>query len=161
MIVCGHGNVSDFCAERDMVVCERYEGDLSDYRGSCTVVVSDQDMSEGEYYYLKGSLLNRGIELISTRYKDNPAMLEYLAYMKERQREKYGGRQPFGYYRRNGEVIENPEMMAVVRRILELRDAGITLRGIQEDAGVHHPDGRKISISTIQQIIKNRDRYEN
>ena len=48
----------------------------------------------------------------------------------------------------------------MARRIIEMRDAGITLRGIQEDKGVHHPDGRKISVSTIQQIINNRDIYK-
>ena len=82
--------------------------------------------------------------------------------MQERNRRKevYGGRQPFGYVRRKGEVVENPAMMAVARQIIEMKDAGHTLRMIQDEEGIRHPDGRKISISTIQQIIKNRERYE-
>jgi intein-encoded DNA endonuclease-like protein len=48
----------------------------------------------------------------------------------------------------------------VVRRILELRDSGCAYREIREDAGVHHRDGRKLSISTIQIIVKNREEYE-
>jgi hypothetical protein len=49
---------------------------------------------------------------------------------------------------------------AVVKRVLELRDKGFVYRQIKEDPGVHHPDGRSLSISTIQIIIKNREIYE-
>lgn len=160
MMVCGHGNVADFCREHDMVICETWDGDISDYSGSFRVLVTDQDMSENEYYFLKGKMLGRGIELVSTRYKDNKLMTEFLAYQADRRREAYGGRTKFGYRKVNGEVQEIPEMMTVVRRILAMKDAGRTLREIQADEGVHHPDGRRISISTIQQIIKNRDKYE-
>lgn len=160
MMVCAHGNVSEFCEKRDMVICERYNGDLYSYDGGCPVLVTDQDMTESEYYYLKERLLRRGIDLVSVQYTDNPVVMDFMAYAAKRRKENYGGRQIFGYYRKNGEVIENPEMIAVVHKILELRDAGYTLRQIQTDEDVHHPDGRKISISTIQQIIKNREKYE-
>lgn len=159
MIVCGHGNVFDFCKDRDMVVCEVWDGDLESYRGNCRVLVTDQDMSEQEYYYQKGKLLGRGIELISTRYKDDKLMTEFLAYQAERRKEKYGGRQPFGFRRVGDEIREIPEMIAVARKIVEMKDAGATLREIHESEGVCHMDGRKISISTIQQIIKNREKY--
>ena len=76
MIVCGHGNVFDFCKNRDMVVCEVWDGDLENYKGNCRVLVTDQDMSEQEYYYQKGKLLGRGIELIHTRYKDDKLMTD-------------------------------------------------------------------------------------
>ena len=143
-----------------MVVCEEYDGDIADYNGSCRVLVTAQDLPEMEYYMLKGKLMGRGIELISSRWIDDPRMIALLRCQVQSRKEKYGGRQSFGYRRRGGQVEEIPESMAVARRILELRDAGITLRGIQEDKGVHHPDGRKISVSTIQQIIKNREKYE-
>lgn len=161
MIVCGHGDVFDFCKDRDMVVCEVWEGDLESYRGNCRVLVTDQDMLEQEYYYQKGKLLGRGIELIHTRYKDDKLMTEFLAYQAERRKEKYGGRQPFGYRKIGDEIREIPEMIAVARKIVEMKDAGATLREIHECEDVHHPDGRKISISTIQQIIKNREKYTN
>ena len=45
-------------------------------------------------------------------------------------------------------------------RILELRDAGYTYQKINEDGEVRHPDGRKLGISTIQVILKNRKDYE-
>lgn len=160
MMVCGHGDVAEFCERMDMVVCEQYTGDIADYRGSCGVLVTAQDMPEMEYYMLKGKLMGRGVELISSRWIDDPRMIELLHYQVQNRKEKYGGRQSFGFRRRGDRVEEIPESMAVARRILELRDAGITLRGIQEDEGVHHPDGRKISVSTIQQIIKNRNKYE-
>ena len=160
MIVCGHGNVFEFCEKRDMVVCETWDGDLESYRGNCRVLVTDQDMSEQEYYFIKGKMLGRGIELISTRYKDDKLMTEFLAYQAERRKEKYGGRQPFGFRKVGDEIMEIPEMMVVARKIVEMKDAGATLREIHEDESVHHMDGRRISVSTIQQIIKNRDKYE-
>ena len=52
MMVCGHGDVTEFCRERDMVVCERYTGDIENYRGICSVLVTSQDMSVQEYYFL-------------------------------------------------------------------------------------------------------------
>lgn len=160
MMVCGHGDVAEFCERMEMVVGEQYTGDLIDYRGSCRVLVTDQDLPEMEYYMLKGKLMGRGIELVSTRIIDDPRMIELLMCQVKERKRSYGGRQSFGY-RRKGEKVEPiPESIAVVRRILELRDAGYTLRGIHEDEGVHHPDGRKISVSTIQQIIKNRSKYE-
>lgn len=164
MIVCGHGNVSEFCRQHDMVPVTQYVGSLEDYRGDCRILVTDQEMSENEYYYWKGVLLARGVDLIHTQHKDDEKVLGVVAYTaqreQERRKQRYGGRQPFGWVRRNGVVEENPAMMAVARRVIELKDAGCTLRAIQADSGVHHPDGRDVSISTIQQIIENRDKYE-
>lgn len=164
MVVCGHGSVSEFCKQHDMILAAQYEGSLEDYDGDCRIVVTDRDMSENEYYYLKGLLLARGVDLIHTKYVDDEKVLGVLSYtarrMQERRKQTYGGRQPFGWVRRNGMVQENPAMMAVARRIIEMKDGGATLRAIQDDESVHHPDGRKISVSTIQQIIKNRDKYE-
>lgn len=160
MIVCANGDVAGFCEQRDMVICEQYEGNLEDYRGNCAVLVTDHEMTQNEYYYIKSKLLGRGVELVSTRYTDDAVMTGFLAYMAERRRKTYGGRQMFGFYRKNGEVLPREESLVVVRRIFELKDRGYTLRSIREDSGVHHPDGRKLSISTIQQIIKNREKYE-
>lgn len=160
MIVCGHGNVADFCKEHDMVVLEVYSGPLEEYTGSSRVLVTDQDISKREYYYLKSKLMRRGVELISTRYKDCPELIEFLAYEAERRKEVHGVRQPFGFIRKNGEVIGNQEMMAVARKVIELRDAGFVMRTIQETEGICYPDGRKLSLSTIQTIVKNRGLYE-
>ena len=154
MMVCAHGNVVDFCKERDMVICETWDGEISNYKGNCRVLVTDSLISEYEYYFLKGELIGKGVELISTIHKDDKFMVGYLTYVAERRREKYSKRLPFGYCRRGGEVVEHPESMAVIDRIIELRDAGATLDEIREDERVHHPDGRKLGKSTIQQLIK-------
>lgn len=166
MVVCAHGDVAAFCKERDLIICETWEGDLIGYSGGCRVIVTDQEMSAQEFYYLRMVMFSKGYDVRSVHYPDIDEKLnEFMEYigMQERSRRKniYGGRQPFGFTRRNGVVVEIPEMMAVARRILELRDAGMTLREIQTDEGVHHPDGRKISVSTIQLIVKNREKYEN
>lgn len=161
MIVCGHGDVTEYCKEHDMTVCEVWNGDIDKYSGSCRVLVTDQEMSENEYYYLKGKMLGRGVELISTRHKDDKLITEFLAYQADRRKEKYGGRQPFGYRKVGNEIREIPEMIDVARKIIMLKDAGATYRKIHDTPGICHPDGRKISVSTIQQIIKNRKKYEN
>lgn len=159
MIVCAHGDVKEFCESKDMLICSEYSGELTDYHGGCHIIVTDQHMEKSEYYYYKDTLMRRGVDLISTEHEDTAEMLEYLAYLAERRREKYGGRQPFGYQRKNGVVIENPALMEVARKIIEMRDEGVTLREIRETPGICHQDGRKIGVSTIQQIIKNREKY--
>jgi hypothetical protein len=160
MFVCGHGDVTEYCKKHDMTVCSTWDGDIEKYNGVFRVLVTAQEMSESEYYFLKGKMLGRGIELISTRYKDNKLMTDFLAYQADRRKEKYGGRQPFGYRKVGNDIREIPEMIDVARKIIMLKDTGATLRQIHETPGICHTDGRKISVSTIQQIIKNRGKYE-
>lgn len=150
MIVCAHGEVSEYCEKRDMIIVERYDGDIENYCGVCRVLVTDQDMSSGEYYFLKGKMLARGVELVSTRYVDTEN-LSYgeVKYVTEKNETR--GRRKFG---------DNSEAeRAVVERIFELRDAGYKLRAIADDKKVGYPDGRKMSVSTIQVILKNREKY--
>lgn len=161
MMVCAHGNVVDFCEQREMTICETWDGDLRDYKGYCRVLVTDSEMSENEYYFLKGEMLARGIELISTRYKDDKLMVDFLAYSNGRRKEKYTGRLPYGFYRKDGRVLEIPEAIAIARRVIELHDEGLTIRRIQETEGICNSFGKPFSVSTIQKIIKNRGKYEN
>ena len=144
MMVCAHGKVTEFCEKRDMVICDEWNGDLRDYDGPCCIVVTDSDISENEYYFLKGELLVKGIELISTRHKDKEGLIEFLMYANNRRKtRRSGGRQKF--------CDE-----AVIGRIMELREEGLSLRSIREDEKVRHPDGRKLSISTISNIIRSK-----
>ena len=163
MVVCAHdnhGKVAEFCEAHEMKILEWYTGNLRDcHKGDCTVVVTDQAMSRQEYDSLKCTLFGRGLELVSTDWTDDEVILALLRQTIE-YRKRRGGRQMFGFTKKNGVIVEIPEMMEVARRVIELRDAGITLKGIRADSGVHHPDGKKISMSTIQLIIKNRDKYE-
>lgn len=156
MLVYAHGNVSEFCKNNDMVIVGTYDGEIENYSGLCSVLVTDAEMGKYEYYYLKGKLLARGVELVSTRHKDSDDLSDFVLYSVQNRRPKSGGRYRFGF----GAAGILPEGRVVVKRILELRDAGHTYRKIQEDPGVHHLDGRKLSISTIQIIIKNRQIYE-
>lgn len=160
MIVCAHGNVKEYCFDHDMIITEIYDGLIEDYRGSCNILVTDKDMSENEYYYLKSRMMVRGIELVSVRHRDDDKISEYLKYATERKREKFGGRCKFGYYRDlTGEIRVNIEEMTVVKRIFKLRDMGWSYRAIQCDPGVRRQDGSNLSISTIALIVKNRDLY--
>lgn len=141
MIVCAHGDVSEYCKSHGMVICDTWDGDIREYRGSQSVLVTDSDISEMEYYFQKGELLSRGVELISTRYVDDLKLSEYLVYYNQRRKEKYGGRPVFD----DADVID---------RVLELRAAGLSFRAIREDSMVRKKDGRKLCISTIGSILR-------
>lgn len=161
MIVCAHGDVSEFCKERDMVIVETHTGDIESYKGASRVLVTDQDMSENEYYFLKGKMLAKGIELVSTRVMDNALLSDYVVYANRRNQVKRGGgRNRFGFCKVDGVAKLTDEGRAVVKRIFELREKGFTYRAIREDEGVRHLDGRKLNISTIQIILQNRGIYE-
>lgn len=159
MVVCAHGEVAEFCKRHNMKVLETYDGDLSEYHGNCPVVVTDQPMSREHYDSLKCELFSRGVDLVSVHWMDDDLVVRLIRNQLE-QRGKRGGRQRFGYYKKNGVITENPAMMAVARRIIELRDAGLTYREISEDEGVRHQGGKKLATSTIQQIVKNREIYK-
>ena len=159
MIVCAHGEVSEYCKNYGLVICGEHIGDIEDYRGKLPVLVTDVDIPEMEFFALKERMLRRGVELVSTRYSDT-AMAEYIAYQATgKRREKSGGRAMFGYRWANGERTVIERDMAVVRRIFELRDAGWTYKRIADDDAVCYADGRKLSISTVQVIIGNREKY--
>lgn len=145
MMVCAHGDVSEYCEQRDMVICDRWEGKPYEYSGPCRVLVTDADMTEHEYYYMKGQLLAKGIELVSTRHSDNPLLSEYLVYANSRRKENRVGRKPF-------------EDEVVIRRIRELRAKGMSIRAIRDAEGVCSPDGRRFSTSTIFRIIKSEEK---
>ena len=150
MIVCAHGEVSEYCKNRDMIIVEQYTGDIENYGGVCRVLVTDREMSPGEYYYLKGKMLAQGVELVSVRYVDSENLSHGVVKAVEEKRPG-PGRRKFG----DGSEAE----MAVVNKIFELRDAGYKLKAISEDPEVHYLDGRKMSVSKIQVILKNREKY--
>lgn len=150
MIVCAHGNVAEYCEAHGMTIGSCWDGDLLEYDGGCRVLVTDIEISESEYYVVKGVMMTRGIEIISVKYGDD---------LKTGRRQNSCPRQPFGFSFVNGEVREHPEKIAVARRIIELHDRRMTYREIQADVGVHHPDGRNLSLGTIQKIVKNRNKY--
>lgn len=160
MRVCAHGDVAAFCRDHEMVICETWGGSIESYRGDCRVLVTDQSMTENEYYFLKSRLMARGVELVSTHHKDDESMVGFLVYANERDKQRYVRRLPLGRRWSGGEVVEDADGMAVVARILELRDGGLTYREIREDEKVRRPDGKMYSLSTIQSVVKNRKFYE-
>lgn len=143
MMVCAHGNVTEFCEARGWFICGTWNGEITNYNGVVRILVTDADISETEYYFLKGELLAKGYELISTRYTDDELMAGYLIYANNRRKEKRPGRTGF-----NDEEI--------IQKIRNLSDAGLSIRTIRETEGICHPDGRKLSLSTIHKIINKK-----
>ena len=105
MVVCAHGDVIGFCKKYNMEILECYHGRLKDYSGSCPVIVTDQKMSQLEYEELKCQLFGRGIELVSVSWLDDEVILRLLRNQIS-QRRKRGGRQLFGFYKKNGQIVE-------------------------------------------------------
>ena len=163
MQIIAHGNVEDYCKKHGMTIIGVYVGNLEDYHGTHPVVVTDRVMCANEYYYLKYRLMKKGVQLVSV-YHNDTTIDGFLVYLNQHEREerrsKHTGRAAFGFQHKHGELVEHPANMAVARRILKLRDAGLTMKQISEDEGVHYADGRKLSISTIQVILNNREKYE-
>ena len=151
MVVCAHGDVAGFCEKHEIEILESYNGDLKDYSGSCPVIVTDQQMTREEYETLKCTMFSRGVEVISVDWTDDAIILALLRQTIER-RKKRGGRQMFGFYKKNGVIAEIPEKIETARRIIALRDSGRTLAEIRSATG--------LSVSTVQTILNNRDKYE-
>ena len=103
MIVCTHGDVADFCRKHHMVAVETHDGDLLDYSGDSRILVTAQEMTEMEYYFMKSELMKRGVELVSVIHRDNAELLELATYMNSRK--KNGGRSKFGFQKVNGEEV--------------------------------------------------------
>lgn len=163
MVVAAHGSVDAYCLEHGMTIGERYTGKVEDYRGSHLILVTDNCDSLNDYYYQKHKLRRRGVELVSTHWRneDVAAFVEHLTEREAEERKRvFSGRTAFGFRRVNGEDVEIPAAMVVARRIIAMRDAGATYKLIAEDPDVAYPDGRRMSISTIQVILKNREKYE-
>lgn len=139
MIVCAHGNVIEYCKSRDLIIVDRWDGDFRDYNGKCPILVTDAEITEAEYYFEKGKLLARGIELVSTRHEDNPQLATYIAITTER-----------GSTKKRKTSLGNE----VIDRIRALRAEGMTIRAIQAADGICYPDGRRLSISFIHNILK-------
>lgn len=72
-----------------------------------------------------------------------------------------GGKLPFGYDSRNGELVPN-ENAETVRIIFKLRDRGYTLRQIEEYLAEHDitNNGKMITWNSIRGFIDNRKTYE-
>ena len=158
MIVAAHGNVDEYCTANGLVIGKRYEGEIENYGGPPVVLVTDRKLDKHEFYRLKLKMLRRKVELVSIYWEDSE-VAEFVSYVATHG-DKRGGRVRFGFKRVNGETVEDAASMAVARRIIALRDAGVTYRGIVEDEGVRYPDGRRMSISTVQIILSNREVYE-
>lgn len=136
-----------------MHVVERYNGEIEDYNGSCSILYTAEDLSKNEYYYLKYRLLRRRVELLHA-YWDDDGLNSFVVYLNRREGSGWhGGRLPYGFMRRGGVVVENEAKMALARKIIELHDAGVPYRMIRDQI-----DGCP-SVSTMYVICKNRERY--
>ena len=163
MIVVAHGDVDAYCEAHGMTIAERYAGKLEDYSGRGLILVTDNCESLNDYYYLKYKLRRRRVELVSTHWHDQ-GVSDFIQYLGDREsddrKKTYTGRLPFGFHRVGGKTVEDPAVIEIARRIVAMRDAGATYREIVEDEDVRYPDGRRMSISTIQVILRNRSKYE-
>ena len=160
MLVIAHGCVDEYCAAHKLTICGRYEGKLSDYNLKYPIVVTDSLKDKSEYYYMKYKFMKRGVVLVSIHDDDDDYINNFINKLANSGHGKVAGRAAFGFRWNGGVLEEHPEAIVIARRIIALRDMGYTYQKIQQDDGVHYLDGSKLSISTIQVILKNRKKYE-
>lgn len=154
-----NGVVWNYCNNHGYTIGENYNGAIEEYDGCCRILVTGQHMEKYEFYHLKMVMLRSRVELISVEW-DSTELGEFVEYVSRNDRKgNKHGRLPFGFIWKNGEPAEVPDAIEVARRIIALRDAGKKYREIQADPGVRHLDGRVMSQSTIQVILRNRDKY--
>ena len=162
--VAAQGDVRDYCRTHNYIVKEWYYGNPEDYKGEWNILVTDWAYKKNEYYAVKIRMLLRGIELISTVWSDfdmDYFVAEYVDMERRRRiREHTGGRPSFGFTRVNGKDIVVPGEIEVARLIVRLREEGLTYKQITEHPDVKRPDGRRFSISGIQVILNNKEKYK-
>lgn len=74
-----------------------------------------------------------------------------------------GGRPPYGYITKDGQLVVVPEQAEIVKRIFDMKDNGSTYKTICDTfnaEGLSNRSGTKFSISTVQTIWENRKTYE-
>ena len=139
------------------------------------------------YYYYKMMLMKKDIKLISIsedfgQFGVFANMLEaFTLCVAEMERDNInkrtsagrkvkagkggysGGRAPMGYKVQDGELVINPDEAAVVLKIFELREDGVTMMEIVDtlnENGYKTRNGGPFVISTVQSILNNRKTYE-
>lgn len=72
----------------------------------------------------------------------------------QRQRGRYlGGKVPFGYrVGDDGDLVEEAKEQAIIAHARDLREAGATLRAVQDAIDVQH--GRRLSLDALQRVVK-------
>ncbi len=168
--VAGSGQVDEYCSSQGYVVAQRYNGPPLEYDGAHSILVTDADMGLFEFYYTMWRLLFRGVTLVGTKdFGEAGKVLEkfvrYLVAQEllRRRRERKGGRQPYGFHWRDGQVLQVESEMEMVREVFRLRDQEHkSYREIAElltERGYRTRGSREITISTVQGILRNRERY--
>lgn len=74
-----------------------------------------------------------------------------------------GGRAPFGYTVKDGNLVVSPQEAEIVRTVFRMKDAGRSMGVIAKalhDAGYKNRSGNDFSASNIQSVLKNRKTYE-
>ena len=100
--------------------------------------------------YIRAGLNQRERKLISYRTK------KALAYKKENS-DWIPGRPPFGYHFENGKHVEDVHEQIIIARILQLRQAGHTIRAIQaklEAESLFNRKNNPIGRNEICQVLK-------
>ena len=146
----------------DKVICSQLERVVSSSLEAVQLVEFFRDLNvQLHIVELGGDITNenfslefaKAAELFSKLDKKKSA--ERIKSVKQKQRNKgryLGGSRPFGYMvHENGKLIENPLEQRLLRRILELKRAGNSLRSISD--AVSTPLA-PVSFKTVQRLLQ-------
>ena len=146
----------------DKVICSHLERVVSSSLEAVQLVEFFRDLNvQLHIVELGGDITNEDFSLEFAKAAelfsklDKKKSVERIKSVKQKQRNKgryLGGSRPFGYMvHENGKLIENPLEQRLLRRILELKRAGNSLRSISD--AVSTPLA-PVSFKTVQRLLQ-------
>ena len=146
----------------DVILCSKLERIVSSSQEALKLIRLLRDMQvQLHVVELGGDITNSGFnvnfEKIATLFSslEKRKSAERIKGVKQRQRKQgryLGGSRPFGYMiHENGRLIENPMEQRVLRKIMDLKKQGKSLRAISNEVST---PVMPISFKTVQRLLQ-------
>ena len=152
----------DMLQPGDVVLCSKLERSVSSSQEAVKLIRDFKEKSTQLYvielgHDITSSESNVNFEMIAEVFSslEKRKSAERIRGVKQRQRQQgryLGGSRPFGYMiHENGRLIENPMEQRVLKRIMDLKKEGKSLRAISNDVST---PVMPISFKTVQRLLQ-------
>ena len=152
----------DMLQPGDVVLCSKLERIVSSSQEAVKLIRDFKEKSTQLHvielgHDITSSESNVNFEMIAEVFSslEKRKSAERIRGVKQRQRQQgryLGGSRPFGYMiHENGRLIENPMEQRVLKRIMDLKKEGKSLRAISNEVST---PGMPISFKTVQRLLQ-------
>ena len=152
----------DMLQPGDVVLCSKLERIVSSSQEAVKLIRDFKEKSTQLYvielgHDITSSESNVNFEMIAEMFSslEKRKSAERIRGVKQRQRQQgryLGGSRPFGYMiHENGRLIENPMEQRVLKRIMDLKKEGKSLRAISNEVST---PVMPISFKTVQRLLQ-------